>query len=260
MRQLHAMKIRVLGSRGTRAAGHQASSFLVGDSLLVDAGTICAALDQEAQLAISDLLLTHAHFDHLADLPFLVEKGLGRRRQPLRIWAPQEVLQTVSAHLFNDAIWPDFSRPQGAYPPQVEFCPLPGGESSTVAGMEVSWARTSHPVFAAGYCLQQAGAAVLFSGDTGATDAFWQLGRAQKQLQGVFIETSFPDRLAAVAASSGHLTPASLRAELGKLDRPQVPVKVFHLKPRFLAEIVAELDALEDPRLQILHGGEEFLF
>lgn len=43
-------------------------------------------------------------------------------------------------------------------------------------------------------------------------------------------------------------------------ERPQAAVKVFHLKPHFLAEIVAELDALEDPRLQILHGGEEFLF
>lgn len=254
------MKVRVLGCRGTRAAGHQASSFLIGESLLVDAGTICAALDQEAQLAISDLLLTHAHFDHLADLPFLVENGLGRRRQPLRIWAPQEVLQAVGAHLFNDAIWPDFRRPQGEYPVQLEFCPLPAGQLCPVAEIEVSWARTNHPVFAAGYCLHQAGSAVLISGDTGVTDAFWQLGRAQNQLQGVFIETSFPDRLAAVAASSGHLTPATLRAELIKLDRPQVAVKVFHLKPRFLAEIVAELDALEDPRLQILYGGEEFLF
>lgn len=254
------MKVRVLGCRGARATGQQASSFLLGESLLVDAGTVCAALEPEAQLAISDLLLTHAHFDHLSDLPFLVENGLERRRQPLRVWAPQEVLQAVRNHLFNDVLWPDFSRPQGDCPAQVEFCPLPAGQVSWVAGIEVGWARTNHPVFAAGYCLQQHGAAVLISGDTGPTEDFWQLGRSQTQLQGVFIETSFPDRLATVAVNSGHLTPATLRAELVKLARPQVAVKVFHLKPRFLAEIVAELAALEDPRLQILHGGEEFLF
>lgn len=254
------MKVRVLGCRGTRAAGHQASSFLIEESLLVDAGSICAALDQNAQLALSDVLLTHAHFDHLADLPFLVENGLGRRPRPLRIWAPKEVLQLVGEHLFNDAIWPDFTRRQGGYPAQVEFCPLPPAQASCVAGVEVRWVRTHHPVFAAGYCLQQDGAALLISGDTGPTEAFWRLARSLPQLQGVFVETSFPDRLASVAASSGHLTAATLRAELVKLDRPQVPVKVFHLKPRFLAEIVAELDALEDPRLQILHGGEEFLF
>ena len=253
------MKVRILGAR-TRAAGPQSSSFLVGESLLVDAGSVCAALDQQAQLAISDLLLTHAHFDHLADLPFLVENGLGHRRQPLRIWAPQEVLQVVGTHLFNDALWPDFSRPQGEYPAQVEFCPLPAGQVTRVAGIEVRWARTNHPVFAVGYCLQQHGTAVLISGDTGPTAEFWQLGRSLSHLQGVFIETSFPDRLATVAGNSGHLTPATLRAELLKLDRPQVAVKVFHLKPRFLDEIVAELDALEDSRLQILHGGEEFLF
>lgn len=254
------MKLRILGCRGTRPSGHQASSFLLGESLLLDAGTVCAALDPQAQSAISDLLLTHAHFDHLADLPFLVENGLGRRREPLRIWAPEAVLQVVAKHLFNDAIWPDFSRAQGEYPPQVEFCPLHPGEVSRVAGFDVRWARTNHPVFGVGYSLQQEGSAVLISGDTGPTEELWQLANSLPQLQGVFVETSFPDRLAATAASSGHLTPASLRAELVKLNRPQLPVKVFHLKPRFLDDIVTELEALEDPRLQILHGGEEFLF
>lgn len=254
------MKLRILGCRGTRASGHQASSFLLDESLLLDAGTVCAALDPQAQSTISDLLLTHAHFDHLADLPFLVENGLGRRHQPLRIWAPEPVLQVVAEHLFNDAIWPDFSRAQGAYPPQIEYCPLPAGQVSRVAGFEVRWARTNHPVFAVGYGLQRHDSAVLISGDTGPTEELWQLANALPQLQGVFVETSFPDRLAATAAGSGHLTPASLQAELVKLNRPQLPVKVFHLKPRFLDEIVTELDALEDPRLQILHGGEEFLF
>lgn len=232
----------------------------MGESLLVDAGAVCAALDPQSQSAISDLLLTHAHLDHLADLPFLVEQGLGRRAAPLRIWAPEPVLQAVADHLFNDAIWPDFSQGQGEYPPQIEYCPLPPGQFSRVAGFEVGWARTNHPVFAVGYALQREGGAVLISGDTGPTEALWQLARSLPQLQGVFVETSFPDRLAALAASSGHLTPATLRAELVKLNRPQLPVKVFHLKPRFLDEIITELETLEDPRLQILHGGEEFHF
>lgn len=254
------MRLRILGGRGTLGCGPQASSFLLGDSLLVDAGTVCEVLDPQRQLAIGDLLLTHAHFDHLADLPLLVENGLGRRREPLRIWGPEPVLRAVADHLFNDAIWPDFSRTQGESPPQVEFCPLPPGEVSRVAGFELRWARTSHPVFAAGYGLQRNGVAVLISGDTGPTEALWQLARSLPGLRAVFVETSFPDCMAAVAALSGHLTPATLRGELVKLDRPELPVKVFHLKPRFLTEIVTELEALEDPRLQILHGGEEFLF
>jgi hypothetical protein len=61
-----------------------------------------------------------------------------------------------------------------------------------------------------------------------------------------------------LAAASGHLTPALLRGELTKLGRDELPVKIFHIKPRFRDETVAELNALGDARLQILHGGEEF--
>ncbi len=254
------MKVRVLGCRRSRELGPQVNSFLLDDRLLVDAGSVCAALDSGEQLAISDLLLTHAHFDHLADLPFLVENGLGLRAEPLRIWAPAEVLGQLSAHLFNDRVWPDFTRSRGAHGPAVELCPLPPEGSSLVAGFRVRWVRTSHPVFTVGYFLGQEGAAVLIAGDTGPTEELWQVARDLPVLGGVFVETSFPDRLADIAAHSGHLTPGVLRGELAKLTRPLLPVKVFHLKPRFIAEIVAELDALEDPRLQILHGGEEFLF
>lgn len=254
------MKVRVLGCRRSRELGPQVNSFLLNDRLLVDAGTVCAALDSDEQLAVSDLLLTHAHFDHLADLPFLVENGLGLRTEPLRIWAPAQVLGQLSVHLFNDRIWPDFTRARGGHGAAVELHPLPPDTTGRVADFRVHWVRTSHPVFTVGYVLEQAQAAVLIAGDTGPTEALWQLAGHLPALRGVFVETSFPDRLAGIAGSSGHLTPATLRGELAKLARPQLPVKVFHLKPRFLAEIVAELDALEDVRLQILHGGEEFLF
>jgi len=51
-----------------------------------------------------------------------------------------------------------------------------------------------------------------------------------------------------------------LREELKKLDRAEMPVKIFHMKPQFLQEIMAELKALGDNRFQVLDGGEKFLF
>lgn len=40
---------------------------------------------------------------------------------------------------------------------------------------------------------------------------------------------------------AGHLTPGMLTKELDKLDKPEVPVKIFHMKPQYLEEISAEL-------------------
>ena len=54
------------------------------------------------------------------------------------------------------------------------------------------------------------------------------------------------------------LTPSMLAGELVKFDRPEVPVGIFHIKPQFLDELRTELAALNDPRLQILYGDEEF--
>jgi hypothetical protein len=101
---------------------------------------------------------------------------------------------------------------------------------------------------------------VLFSDGTSGTDAIWRLGRRHPDLKPAFIETSSPSCLQSLADVSGHPTPSMLRGEIDKFDRPEVPVNIFHIKPQFLEEVVAELDALGEQRLVILHGGETFQF
>ena len=57
----------------------------------------------------------------------------------------------------------------------------------------------------------------------------------------MFFETSFPDRLKSLTQQAGHLAPGMLTKELDKLDKPEAPVKIFHMKPQYLEEISAEL-------------------
>ena len=254
------MRIRVLGSYGSRVPGHHTSCLLVNGSLLLDAGTISSILSLEEQVAVDDVLLTHAHLDHMVDLAFLVDNVFTLRRTPLRIWAPEPVLETLARHLFNDEVWPDFTRLSLGGVPALEFKPLAVGEMVDVAGLQICAARTNHPVYTVGYCLHEGTSAVLFSGDTSNTEELWQMGRACTDLKAAFVETSFPNRLATLATVSGHLTPALLKGELAKLGRPEVPVKIFHMKPQFCAEIAAELVALKDVDLQVLQGDEEFIF
>ncbi|GAB4170743.1 MAG: 3',5'-cyclic-nucleotide phosphodiesterase [Geothermobacteraceae bacterium] len=252
------MRIKVLGSYGARLPGYHTSSLLIDGRMLLDAGTVTAALNLEEQAAIDDVLLTHAHLDHMVDLAFLVDNVLTLRTSPIRIWAPEQVLDSLRRHLFNDAVWPDFSRIPGGDAPALRFCPLPEGEAIAIGNCLVEWRRTEHPVFTAGYLLRGRSGSILFSGDTAATEDIWQLGRDCDDLVMAFVEVSFPDRLGELARASGHLTPAGVALELEKLARPEVPVMLFHVKPQFLGEVEQEIKALGDERLRLLEGGEIF--
>lgn len=251
------MKIRVLGSSGSRVPGHQTSCLLIDERVAVDAGGITAQLSVDEQAAIDHVLISHAHLDHVYDLAFLADNVMARRTRPLRVWGPNEVLATLRQNVFNDQLWPDLTQLDLGGFPVLEMCPLSPDTSTRVGSLQVRWARTNHPVFAAGYLIETAGNAILYSGDTSTTEALWTLGSQAGPLRAVFVETSFPNRLEALALETGHLTPALLARELAKLDKPDVPVKIFHMKPQFLEEIRNDLLSCQIP-CEILRGGEEF--
>lgn len=251
--------VRVLGSCGSRVPGHQSTCLLVNGRVAVDAGGLTGTLSIAEQLAIEHVLLSHAHLDHVYDLAFMTDNVMALRKAPLRVWAPQEVLATLRAHLFNDQLWPDLSRVQVNGFPVLEFNPLPPGVVTRIDGLEVSWARTAHTVFSSGYVLADADSAILFTGDTSTTTSIWELGNRQSALQAVFAEVSFPNRLRELALATGHLTPELLETELHKLADASVPVKIFHMKPQYLDEICRELEPLAG-RCEVLSGNEHFRF
>jgi len=263
------VKVRVLGSCGSRVPGQQTSCLLIDEQVVVDAGGITAKLSVEEQADIDHVLISHAHLDHVYDLAFLADNVMAKRTEPLRIWAPEEVLDVLHRNLFNDQIWPDLTRLKLSGFPVVELCCLPEGAVTRVGSLEVCWAPTSHTVFSAGYLLSGEETSILYSGDTTTTDALWELttttdalwelGKTAKDLAAVFVETSFPDRLETLALETGHLTPTLLAKELAKLDKPEVPVKIFHMKPQYLEEISAELASCKK-HCRVLNGNERFVF
>ena len=91
-----------MGCFGSRVPGRFTSSLLIDNRQLLDAGTIASSLTLDEQAQIDDILLTHAHLDHMVDLAFLADNVLSRRKKPIRVWAPEPVLDAVRQHLFND--------------------------------------------------------------------------------------------------------------------------------------------------------------
>jgi phosphoribosyl 1,2-cyclic phosphodiesterase len=67
------MRIKVLGASGSEVPGHNCPAFLVDGTFLLDAGTIVLSLTIREQTGIRQILFTHAHFDHIKGIPFLVD-------------------------------------------------------------------------------------------------------------------------------------------------------------------------------------------
>ena len=117
------------------------------------------------------------------------------------------------------------------------------------------WEETAHTVFSAGYLVSDGQVEILYTGDTTTTDALWALGQKSEQLAMLFAEASFPNRMVDLARQTGHLTPLLLTEELQKLARPELPVKIYHMKPQYIEEISSELMSL-NADYQILQGNE----
>ncbi len=225
----------------------------------MDAGAVTDALSLAEQSMVRSVLVTHAHMDHVASLPFLVENIFGGTAPPLEIVAPEEVLAALKKHLFNDALWPDFSRLPSDAVPAVTFRPVPIGKPFTVSGLTATAFPVSHVVPTFGYILEDKGGSIVFSGDTGPTDALWAAARARKDVKGVFAECSFPNSMQHLADVSKHLTPASLKMEIAKFP-PGAPIHLYHMKPPTLEKLKADVLALSNPRVTILKDGDELTF
>jgi ribonuclease BN (tRNA processing enzyme) len=104
------MKIRVLGCSGAIAKGCRTTSFLVDADVLVDAGTGVGDLTLDEMLAVEHVFLTHAHLDHVAALPLMLDAVASGRSRPVCIYALPGTIGALRAHIFNDVIWPDFSQ------------------------------------------------------------------------------------------------------------------------------------------------------
>jgi cAMP phosphodiesterase len=234
------MELRVLGCSGTLTRTERTVGFLIGGRVLIDAGTVVTALDGDDAGAIGDVVLSHAHLDHVKELPFLAGARLDARRGPLRIHAVPAVLNDVRRHLFNDRIWPDLSVLPSRARPGIRYVPLRAGRASRIAGIAFTPVPVSHIVPCTGLIVEEGGRRLAYTSDTGPTDAIWRAAN-RAEVHAVLAEVSYPNRMARMAGITGHFTPALLARDLAKLERPDIPVYVYHLKPRNAPEIAAEL-------------------
>jgi ribonuclease BN (tRNA processing enzyme) len=250
------MKIKILGCSGGIGSGRHTTCLMVDDDILIDAGSGITTLSLEQLEAVEHVFITHAHLDHVLGLPLLLDSVGDRRNRPVKVHALPEVLEVLSAHLFNWHLWPDFRAIPTIDSPWMEFEPLPPGDQLELGGRTFSVLPARHIVPACGVRISVASGTLAFTGDTMQSDALVEALNAIPDLRHLIIETSFENELAEIARVSMHHWPDSLAAELKRLSvRPQV--WITHLKPGNETPIMDELAAAAPEwNLQALQQGQ----
>lgn len=264
------MKVRVLGCSGAIAKDCRTTSFLLDHDLLVDAGTGVGDLTLAEMRSIDHVLLTHSHLDHVAALPLMVDAVAAQRTRPIQIHALQGTIDALKAHIFNNTIWPDFSRIPTPAAPFISFHPLVVGQTLLLAGKQVEVLPAVHTVPAVGYAVtggKGSKGCWVFTGDTEQNPALWARIN-QMNVAMLVIETAFSNRERDLAKRSRHLSPHALASELDCIERGKnYPIYITHTKPaetELIMEEVQRFDQMHPLGLNVSHdirwlrAGQEF--
>lgn len=218
------MRLHCLGTAGyhPNALRHTSCYFLPQPGIVLDAGSGMFRLTPLIETRSLDVLLSHAHLDHVLGLTFLL--GILHRRpvERLRIWGEAEKLEAIQTHLFSKLLFPA--------PLQAEWCPLEGESSVRLGDVALSWRLQSHPGGSLAFRLdwQFPSRSLVYATDTcgdHTTEVLDWMGQADLMLHECF----FRDPQRSWAEQTGH-TWTSRVAEVARATRPK-RLLLTHLNP-----------------------------
>ncbi len=236
------MNIEILGCSGGIGHGLKTTTFLLDQQLLIDAGTGVELLTPEQMLAIRDVVITHAHLDHIAGLPLMLATIYDRHQHPVDVYGHPDVIEALKNHIFNWTIWPDYTcLPEQR--PILRLHSIREGEKLSLQGKTLQALPAAHPTPTLGYYVSDGRHGFAFSGDSGCNDALWPLlNRIKPDL--LIVDVSFTDEVDELARLSGHLTPSQLRQQLTRFQHRDTRILITHLKPGFEDAIIEHCQRL----------------
>ena len=213
------MRIRILGCSGGIGAGSRTSAMLIDNDVLLDAGTGLGDLSLDDLHSIRHVFLTHAHLDHIAGLPMLVDSIFEEDFEvPVNVYARQETLNALKAHLFNDVIWPDFSKIPDPDNPMLRYVVCNPGDTVSIEHRDFHAVDVLHSVPSLGYTVRNSGGIFAVSGDTRTNQTLWPVLNACDDLKVLVIEVSFSDEHEELATTAGHYCPSTMCRDLELLN------------------------------------------
>lgn len=231
--------MKVLGAFGSKTKDSQLSSYLLDEKTVIDAGNLIQALGND-YLKLENLILTHAHFDHIVDLPTSIDTFYAKQTKPLKIFATQEVIDILKENIFNNKVWPDFSKIPlfDGSAKAVEYHVIEYFKEYTIGNFKILPYPNFHTFGSSGFVINDT---VVFTSDTFLCYHTWDFLNKNKNIKKLIIEVSFPSEYNRLAVLSKHLTPTLLQDELLNLERDDVEIYINHIKYEYIDKIVDEL-------------------
>ena len=123
---------------------------------------------------LDHVLLTHFHLDHIAALPLMVDAIAAYRKEPLAVHALAGTIAALQMHIFNNVIWPDFTRIPTPQAPFIQLHEFKVGETLKLANKSVEVLSAVHTVPSCGFAVNAGGASWVFTGDTEKNPQLWR--------------------------------------------------------------------------------------
>jgi ribonuclease BN (tRNA processing enzyme) len=251
------MEIKFLGAHNVQSVDVAFTCVLIDNMFTVDAGSLVHALTFDELKKLKAVFLTHAHFDHIRDVP-AVGMAMAQMKMSLDIYGSQSVHDALMTYMLNDGIYIDFTkRPEEN--PTLKIHVIEPGKKENVNGYEVLPVKVVHSKPATGYQITSPdGKKVFVTSDTGPG-----LSEAWKQTKPDLLvtEVTAPNSGDEFAHKAGHLTPKLLQEELESFKgiHSYLPkVAVMHMSPFGEKQIREEIKGVEKAlkmRITVSHEG-----
>lgn len=242
---------------GGASARQHLTCFLINESVAVDAGSLAMAVTAEERRSIGDIVITHAHLDHIAGLPLFIDDQFSELEQPIRVHATPEVIEILERDIFNWSVYPRFSELSNSCGPVMKYCPFEQGTSFSVGRLNFRSLEVNHKVPCSGFIISDGSVSIGLTGDTSNMDGFWR-AVTRERLSALLIECAFPDELSELAEMSHHLTPKALAGELEKFDQPDCSIYAINIKPAYRESVIDGLKAVGLGNVDPLEVGRQY--
>lgn len=225
---------------------HTAGILLPELGIALDAGTGFFRMPDALKTETLNILLTHAHLDHIVGLSFpLVAMGRQQITQ-ITVHGTADVLNAVKQHLFSPALFPIV--------PDFDWVELPDGEFS-IGDSTIRWCSLEHPGGSVGYQIENRGRKLSYITDTTAPGNYTDFIHGSHLL---IHECYFPDDMSDWAASTGHscATPVANVARQAKAER----LLLVHTDPQTSDDDPVGLQAMREifPATELAEDLMEF--
>lgn len=225
------MKLVLLGTGGYHpsASRHTACLMLPEVGLVLDAGTAMFRVRDYVCTTRLDIVLSHAHLDHVVGLTYLLDILEGRNVESVNVYAAPEKLAALERHLFAEAIFP--------VRPPCTFHPLEP-EINLAGGCRLRSFPLPHPGGSMGFRVDRGARSFAYVTDTTARDDADYVG----YLRGVDVlvhECYFPDSKSELASVTGHscLSAVARLAQAAGVGR----LILVHMDPLLAADAPLDL-------------------